>query len=93
MSWSTHLSLPALPFPLVNYIKLVNFINLLVCNGFKWVPLSQEILKRCLTQLLLYYTRMLDRIKKYCPESAELARDLVNIPSIIAEIKKYSRTF
>ena len=48
---------------------------------------------RCLTQLLLYYTRFLDIIKKYCADSGALSGRMVNIPSIIAEIKKYARTF
>jgi len=47
---------------------------------------------RC-AQLLLYYTRFVDLVKKYCPESGALAPSLVHIPSIIAEIKQYSRTF
>ena len=54
---------------------------------------GMEILKRALTQLLLYYTRFLDVVKRHCREHATLSRDMVNIPSLIAEIKKYSRTF
>lgn len=54
---------------------------------------TQSPTLRTLTQLLLYYTRLLDVLKKHCPEHGALAGDMVNIPSIIAEIKKYSRTF
>jgi len=71
----------------------IDQINVNVMGNFHNMKNGMEILKRTLTQLLLYYTRFLDLIKRYCNESSTLSRDMVNIPSIIAEIKKYSRTF
>jgi len=53
---------------------------------------GMEILKHVLTQLLLYYTRFLDIIKKVHGPNA-FQKDLVAIPTIMHEIKKYSRTF
>ncbi|KAK9941513.1 hypothetical protein M0R45_007218 [Rubus argutus] len=44
------------------------------------------------TELLLYYTRLSDCIKRIVGGPA-LNKDLVSISSIMYEIKKYSRTF
>jgi hypothetical protein len=55
-----------------------------------------EILKQCLTQLLLYYTRFQDIIRKVCgpPTKAgggnTFTKDLVSTNAILAEIKKYA---
>ncbi|XP_057769636.1 LOW QUALITY PROTEIN: vacuolar protein sorting-associated protein 52 B-like [Salvia miltiorrhiza] len=53
---------------------------------------GMEILRAALTQLLLYYTRLSDCMKKIAGGSA-LNKDLVSISSIMYEIRKYSRTF
>ncbi|VAI18799.1 unnamed protein product [Triticum turgidum subsp. durum] len=53
---------------------------------------GMEILKAALTQLLLYYTRLTECVKRVNGGSA-LNKDLVSISSILYEIKKYSRTF
>lgn len=53
---------------------------------------GMEILKAALTQLLLYYTRLSDCIKRI-GGSSTLNKELVSISSIMYEIKKYSRTF
>ncbi|KAI9072179.1 hypothetical protein K1719_045846 [Acacia pycnantha] len=53
---------------------------------------GMEILRAALTQLLLYYTRLSDCIKKIVGGST-LNKDLVSISSIMYEIRKYSRTF
>eukprot|EP00898_Chlorokybus_atmophyticus_P000548 jgi/Chlat1/1494/Chrsp12S02039 len=53
---------------------------------------GMEILKATLTQLLLYYTRLL-QVAKRAGGGAPLSKDVVTIPSIMYEIKKYSRTF
>ena len=45
-----------------------------------------------MTQLLLYYTRMLELLKRQGPEGASLAKDAVNVPSIMYEIKKITKT-
>lgn len=45
-----------------------------------------------MTQLLLYYTRLLDLLTKAGPPGATLAREAVSIPSIMYEIKRLTRT-
>jgi hypothetical protein len=52
-----------------------------------------EILKQVLTQLLLYYTRFQDIIKKSWTKPPAFTRDIISTASILMEIKKYSRTF
>lgn len=44
-----------------------------------------------MTQLLLYYTRMLELLKRAGADAAALARDAVTVPSIMYEIKKFNR--
>lgn len=43
-----------------------------------------------MTQLLLYYTRLLELVKKQGTEGSAVVRDAVNIPSIMYQIKKYT---
>jgi hypothetical protein len=52
---------------------------------------GREVLKTALTQLLLYYTRMLELLKRCGTEGAGLVRDAVTVPSIMYEIKRYNR--
>ena len=52
-----------------------------------------EILKQVLTQLLLYYTRFQDIIKKAFPRAPNFAREIVSTATILMEIKRYSRSF
>ncbi|KAG5242480.1 vacuolar protein sorting-associated protein [Salix suchowensis] len=63
-----------------------------VITSFSNFLCGMEILRAALTQLLLYYTRLSDTIKKIVGGSA-LNKDLVSISSIMYEIRKYSRTF
>ncbi|KAG2714011.1 hypothetical protein I3843_03G011500 [Carya illinoinensis] len=63
-----------------------------VITSFSSLLCGMEILRAALTQLLLYYTRLSDCIKRIVGGSA-LNKDLVSISSIMYEIKKYSRTF
>uniref|UniRef100_A0A2P2MCU3 Vps52 C-terminal domain-containing protein n=1 Tax=Rhizophora mucronata TaxID=61149 RepID=A0A2P2MCU3_RHIMU len=63
-----------------------------VITSFSNFLCGMEILRAALTQLLLYYTRLSDSIKRIDGGSA-LNKDLVSISSIMYEIKKYSRTF
>jgi hypothetical protein len=44
-----------------------------------------------MTQLLLYYTRMLELLKRQGPEGTALAREAVNIPAIMYEIKGFRK--
>ena len=52
---------------------------------------ATEVLKAALTKLLLTYTKMLDALKEAGPEGAALLKEAINVPSIMYEIKKYSR--
>ncbi|KAI4340206.1 hypothetical protein MLD38_025067 [Melastoma candidum] len=63
-----------------------------VITSFSNFLCGMEILKAALTQMLLYYTRLTDCMKKVSGGSA-LNKDLVSISSIMYEIRKYSRTF
>ncbi|CAL9772371.1 unnamed protein product [Musa acuminata subsp. burmannicoides] len=63
-----------------------------VITSFSNFLCGMEILKAALTQLLLYYTRLSESVKKI-PGGSALNKDLVSISSILYEIKKYSRTF
>ncbi|GMP63014.1 hypothetical protein CsSME_00024877 [Camellia sinensis var. sinensis] len=63
-----------------------------VITSFSNFLCGMEILRAALTQLLLYYTRLTDCIKRIVGGTA-LNKDLVSISSIMYEIKKYSRTF
>lgn len=63
-----------------------------VITSFSNFVCGMEILRAALTQLLLYYTRFTDSMKRVAGGSA-LNKDLISIPSIMYEIRKYSRTF
>ncbi|KAM7511463.1 hypothetical protein LguiB_010338 [Lonicera macranthoides] len=63
-----------------------------VITSFSNFVCGMEILRAALTQLLLYYTRFTDCMKRVAGGSA-LNKDLISIPSIMYEIRKYSRTF
>ena len=54
---------------------------------------GMEILKQVLTQLLLYYTRFQDIIKKSWVRPPAFSRDIVSTATILMEIKKFSRNF
>ncbi|KAL3641855.1 Vacuolar protein sorting-associated protein 52 [Castilleja foliolosa] len=63
-----------------------------VITSFSNFLCGMEILRAALTQLLLYYTRLSDCMKRVAGASV-LNKDLVSISSIMYEIRKYSRTF
>lgn len=52
---------------------------------------GMEILKQVLTQLLLYYTRFQDIIRRCWRRPPPFSKDIVTTQAILAEIKKYSR--
>lgn len=68
-------------------------INDDVITYFANIRSGTEILKQVLTQLLLYYTRFQDIIKKSWSKPMPFTRDLISTATILMEIKKYSRTF
>eukprot|EP00558_Chaetoceros_sp_UNC1202_P000265 CAMPEP_0197261522 /NCGR_PEP_ID=MMETSP1429-20130617/84593_1 /TAXON_ID=49237 /ORGANISM="Chaetoceros sp., Strain UNC1202" /LENGTH=208 /DNA_ID=CAMNT_0042725791 /DNA_START=1 /DNA_END=627 /DNA_ORIENTATION=- len=66
-------------------------INRNVLNNFANFRNGMEILKQVLTQLLLYYTRFQDIIRKvWRSKPPAFCKDLVSTSSILAEIKKYA---
>jgi len=54
---------------------------------------GMEILKQVLTQLLLYYTRFQDIIKKAWARPPAFSRELVSTATIMMEIRRFSRNF
>lgn len=54
---------------------------------------GMEILKQVLTQLLLYYTRFQDVLKRGYARPPAVSRDIVSTATILMEIKRYSRAF
>lgn len=56
------------------------------------VPLAMEVLKAAYTQTLLYWTRMQQIVGRAFPHGPEFTRDMVAVPAIIAEIKRFSAT-
>lgn len=68
----------------------IDQINRNVLSYFSNFRNGMEILKHCLTQLLLYYTRFQEIIRKVWKKPAPFAKDLVSTNVILAEIKKYA---
>ena len=54
---------------------------------------GMEVLKQVLTQLLLYYTRFQEIVRKAWRRPPPFAKNLVPTNVILAEIKKYSLSF
>ena len=66
-------------------------INRDVLKSFANFKLGMDLLKQVLTQLLLYYTRFLDLVKHAHPGGAPFAQYILSIPTLMAEIKTFSR--
>ena len=69
----------------------IEAINRDVIKSFANFHLGQDILKQVLTQLLLYYTRFLALVKHAHPGGAPFAQYILSIPTLMAEIKTFSR--
>lgn len=76
-----------------NWRSGIQQINEDVLKYFADFRNGTEILKQVLTQLLLYYTRFQDIIKKVFTRPPAFSRDVVSTATILLEIKRYSRTF
>eukprot|EP00884_Botryococcus_braunii_P014708 jgi/Botrbrau1/23238/Bobra.0041s0074.1 len=74
------------------WTSAIEAMNKETLADFKVGGVGREVLKATLTQLLLYYTRLLELLKKQGNEGQALVRDAVTVPSIMYEIKRYSRT-
>lgn len=55
-------------------------VNRETMKDFRSSACWREVLKAAMTQLLLYYTRMLELLKRVGPERAAIVRDAVTIP-------------
>jgi hypothetical protein len=74
-----------------NWRSGMEAINRNVLSYFSNFRNGMEILKQVLTQLLLYYTRFQDVIRKvYKRQPPAFTKDLVPTTVILAEIKKYA---
>jgi vacuolar protein sorting-associated protein 52 len=74
-----------------NWKSNIDQINRNVLSYFSNFRNGMEILKHCLTQLLLYYTRFQDIIRKVWKKSLpSFTKDLVSTNVILAEIKRYA---
>ena len=62
-------------------------------KSFANLKLGMDILKQVLTQLLLYYTRFLDLVKTAYPNGAPFAKFILSIPTLMGEIRNFSRNF
>ena len=62
-----------------------------VTKDFSLSVCGRDVVKTAMTQLLLYYTRALELLKRAGPEGLALVRDAVTVPSILYEIKRRSR--
>ena len=71
----------------------IEAINKDVIKSFANFHLGQDILKQVLTQLLLYYTRFLDLVKTAYPNGAPFAKFILSIPTLMGEIRTFSRNF
>jgi len=75
----------------LNWKRGIEQINKNVLSYFSNFRNGLEILKQVLTQLLLYYTRFQDILRKgYRGKVPEFCKDLVSTTQILAEIKKYA---
>jgi hypothetical protein len=68
----------------------IEAINRNVLSYFSNFRNGMEILKQVLTQLLLYYTRFQDVIRRVFKKQPAFCKDLVSTTVILAEIKKYA---
>eukprot|EP00210_Caulerpa_lentillifera_P001709 g1642.t1 len=68
----------------------IEAMNKEVTMQFSGSSCGMDVLQASMTQLLLYYTRLLELVKKQGSEGNAVVRDAVNIPSIMYQIKKYT---
>merc|ERR1712176_1090619 len=74
-----------------NWKSAIEQINRNVLSYFSNFRNGMEILKQVLTQLLLYYTRFQDIIRKaWRSKPPAFCKDLVSTTVILGEIKKYA---
>ncbi|GMH45399.1 hypothetical protein BSKO_13356 [Bryopsis sp. KO-2023] len=74
------------------WTSVIEVMNKEVQMHFAEASCGKDVLQASMTQLLLFYTRLLELVKKQGPQGNALIRDAVNIPSIMYEIKRYTRS-
>lgn len=72
--------------------KKIDAINSTILTSFANFKNGTEILKLLLAQLLLYYTRFVELMRKHTKASSSL-KHVVSTKDILNEIKSYSRSF
>eukprot|EP00877_Chromochloris_zofingiensis_P003974 jgi/Chrzof1/13578/Cz08g03010.t1 len=76
----------------VRWKQAVDTMHKEVARQFPEATCGREVLQASMTQLLLYYTRMLELLKKQGPDGMALTREAVNIPAIMYEIKRITKS-
>lgn len=76
-----------------NWRPGIQSINDEVLRYFANFRSGMEILKQVLTQLLLYYTRFQDIVKRVFSRPPPFTREIISTATILMEIKRYSRSF
>ena len=71
----------------------IQSLNREVVQSFADLKLGMDVFKQVLTQLLLYYTRFLDLAKAIHPNGPPFAQYILSIPTLMNEIKHFSRNF
>ncbi|CAL5229904.1 g13324 [Coccomyxa viridis] len=73
------------------WTSAIEALNKETMKDFRSSACGREVLKAAMTQLLLYYTRMLELLKRAGPEGAALMRDAPTVPSMMFETRKQFR--
>ena len=76
-----------------NWRDSIQRMNANVMSSFSSFRGGMELLKAVLTQLLLYYTRLGEVIRKAFSTPPACTAELVSTQTFLAEIKKYSKAF
>jgi len=73
--------------------SVMNHFNIPEDSEIPVMPeVATDVLKQVLIQLVLYYQRFQDMIKKAFPSRSAVGKELIPIPTIMFEIKKYGKT-
>lgn len=76
-----------------NVPNIAFFVLLDICARFIYVRVHLPLQSQVLTQLLLYYTRFQEIIRKSWRRPPAFSKDLVSTSAILKEIKTYSRSY
>ncbi|GAX77086.1 hypothetical protein CEUSTIGMA_g4532.t1 [Chlamydomonas eustigma] len=76
----------------VRWKDAIEEMNREVAKHFANTPCGRDVLQASMTSLLKYYTRLLELLKRQGPDGQALVRDAINIPSIMYEIKRITKS-